>query len=872
MSHECEQLIRFGHFVAIEGQDVGGRPASATCSPEQFDERLRARALESDDKWGPAITPATFRRGGRRLKDDVEAWHMLMLDLDGMPDEYLEDITAALPYFGWRYSTHSHGHTGDKIDSQGQVVGKKWTPGTSRLRYLIPLTRSITGTRQEITAHVAGIFEAIISRMPEGSRAFFDKATCNIAGFFFLPRRRHPDHILAPFIEKLDGPWLNPDDFEPVERERYEAPQDVDTSTIEDASYWLMSALEHHDPDLYQEWTDVGMSLYHSFGDSGFETWSEWSSRASNADDEGKLWKKWKTFARSSSSRDRTVGSIWHTAEGRGWTPPDRPVRPPRRMADPYEGLEPLDLTQARVTVRGHIFEALDRPGCTAIPAGTETGKSTSAIAAMVDRLMDNREMITLSSSSNELVLELIDRLLDQAQSSYGPAGRERLSSITAHDGARRNEEGHPHHCPQTTLYRTLASRDPEAAGRYCNGECPHHPDRDVRSPCRFVDTSRAARDGGGRAIFRTHHMQLVRRAIIDKRSPGRILAPLRRVSWSKALHVFGYINEEGRALFQDPLDHYPEARYIPVLVRRTTTLSLEVRESTHEDRTGYHAPDFEEGDIIPCQRTITRRTPTTHELEIPSFELTPQGRDKLALWAMATRGNTWCETPFLQEEGDEAAPLWQVFVNPDEWSEGSIIHDEDMLGAALPTEFIDRDTLMDLFAYGALVREDGSTPHINDEDVRTWLEAIEALTVSAPLSSLDTPLPSLREPDTLEWLDVAMEAAGHSIDKLENIPRPSQAAAWTALVARGGKGAFIMSKGLHIEIVHELLMPYYRSQIILDATPSIPALKTMLPGVQVKRVAARLHPDTYTARFDMSLPSGHDLESEERNHQHKLR
>ncbi len=859
MSQERGQLIRFSYVERY--QDTAPRPLSLT--PERFTAELARAGRELEGKNGPALLPATFRQG-KRGRAHVEAVHLLALDFDGIPDEHLAALRAALPYGGWLYSTFSHGLV---------TPEQKWREGTSRLRVVLPLSRAITGTPAEIARHVRGILEALVTPLPDEAKCepVFDiKASSNIAGLHFLPRKRDPRHTIEPFIETLEGDWLDPDNFEPIEEARYTAPDNVDSSTIEDA-HWLESALDVLDPNDYHAWKDTGMSLYHSFGDAAFEMWSEWSSRAAGADDEAKLWKKWKTFDDPSRDEKRKVGSIWHDAVKLGWTPPVRPGRT-RRMADPYEGLEPLDLTGARVSVRHAVFDALDRPGCTAIPADTETGKSTSAIAAKVERLLLSKDTITFSAISNELTHELLDRMLDHAQREYGPAAREKLSAITAYDGARRgDDEEHPHYCPKLQLYQALASRDPEVAGRFCNSECLYHPDRDVRSTCKFVDTSRAARDGGGRAIFRTHHMQRIRRTIIDKRSPGRIHDPLRRVDWLGALRVFGYVDEEGKALHLDALDHYPESRYIVELVRRPTTLSLEVRE-TLPSETGVQPPDFDEGDLARCKRTVTRYRPTKHEVELDSFELTTQGRITLALWAMNTRGDTWCDDPLTEERAGELAPLWHVFMNPDVWSEGSIIHDEDMLGAALPSEYIDRDVLKNLFAYGALIREDGSTPHINDEDVRTWLEALEGLDKSATLSSLNVPLPALREPDDLEWLDIAMEAAGHDLDKIHDIPEPSKAAAWTALVERGGQGAFIMGKTLYIEIVHELLMPYYRSQIILDATPSIPALKAMLPGVQIKRISAKLHPGTYTARLDMALPSSDDLERDDRNHQHKLR
>lgn len=98
----------------------------------------------------------------------------------------------------------------------------------------------------------------------------------------------------------------------------------------------IKQALEHIDPDDYNDWVAVGMAL-HSAGAEYMETWLDWSKK-SNKFREGECERKWNSFQRDLGGV--STRTIFYLAEKHdGWCPPSKH--------------EPLtDLGNARVLAR----------------------------------------------------------------------------------------------------------------------------------------------------------------------------------------------------------------------------------------------------------------------------------------------------------------------------------------------------------------------------------------------------------------------------------------------------------------------------------------------------------------------------------------
>ena len=79
----------------------------------------------------------------------------------------------------------------------------------------------------------------------------------------------------------------------------------------------LIDKLSYIDPDPYDQWLLVGMSLKHE--GYGWETWDEWS-RSSSKYQEGVCERKWKSFNELNAGEPATGGTIDHLARLNGWS------------------------------------------------------------------------------------------------------------------------------------------------------------------------------------------------------------------------------------------------------------------------------------------------------------------------------------------------------------------------------------------------------------------------------------------------------------------------------------------------------------------------------------------------------------------------
>lgn len=90
------------------------RATDSTPKPSRIElgELIGPHIKLQDKKQCPAFAPATFRDGGRRLDEDVEALTAVVLDFDGVTaSEWQQILEAAEPFAYGTHSTYSHGGT-----------------------------------------------------------------------------------------------------------------------------------------------------------------------------------------------------------------------------------------------------------------------------------------------------------------------------------------------------------------------------------------------------------------------------------------------------------------------------------------------------------------------------------------------------------------------------------------------------------------------------------------------------------------------------------------------------------------------------------------------------------------------------------------
>lgn len=83
----------------------------------------------------------------------------------------------------------------------------------------------------------------------------------------------------------------------------------------------VREALEHIDPDAYEQWIAFGHALKYNYGDKGYKLFLDWTKRSGKFESEEYVEQKWETF---DQNRDRdliTVRSIVRIARKNGYRP-----------------------------------------------------------------------------------------------------------------------------------------------------------------------------------------------------------------------------------------------------------------------------------------------------------------------------------------------------------------------------------------------------------------------------------------------------------------------------------------------------------------------------------------------------------------------
>lgn len=902
-------------FASIQNREDTA-PRNHQWSPDQFTEMLRRHACEYNGKDGPAIIGALFdRKGKRRGYRDSPGEHvacatMIALDFDQLPDDLVQEVLDALPFYGWSYTTPSHGDPEARGEpSKANPRGRrKWLPGTTNMRLVFPLAADLVPGEDalwDVAAQVAACAELLAEMCdPSGklreSKAL-DLSATRVNKLFYTPRRPRAG-VRAPEIEHRDSfdrfdPWaFGLEEHQRAAEERAAQECAEHTAKTPEGAPWLGGALEYLDAENRDLWVYVGHALKNSFGDAGFGSWFEWGSSAAGADDEAEHWRRWNGFTRRKVGRVVTIGSIWLKAKQQGWVPPLR------HAFDPFEGAERVPLAEARVRVREELERAWADTGATLLGADTETGKSSALLEHVLARFEDAHRRgeqlppIVLAFPTDALVLEKQQDLLARADRRWGESRPDLYNAFEEHlryDGGRRPDEAHPlrqgeehpFYCAEYEHdYRPRERALAASGASWCrSGQCPLH----VRNEHRVASRRRACPASmlfvddlePNDVILRTHAMHMRREA---ESSPG--VSSRRSVRWAQILDTFGYAFADGE------LEGPHEGTFEPFLKATRSGLHLLAREAAG----GQPAPVLEEGvDVRP------------EDPDRPGgVRLTARGRRAILSWSVDVRSpavgldpldpaipredprrfanliELMCDASEMPELPDEALSyLWHVFDEPDDFELDAVVFDEDPSSAALPEARVLWDAEGSATSLCAVVRAGyvvdaltGDAVGVDDprivralawRDERRAKDAEEAGRPTRRSFTLEEIGGRLPDFSTLEVelerferaQDVRLKAGKDPKEMLEH-----EAVKALARLFEGTARASADGGGLTIATGQPVAVPWARSTLLLDATMDEHTARALCPGAEVVQVRAQRHPGSRVYRADVTLGSTEDL------------
>jgi len=119
-----------------------------------------------------------------------------------------------------------------------------------------------------------------------------------------------------PEVEPAEAPdWL----LDLVARKTTTPEERIKKSLVRAEETWVAAALDTLNPACgYQDWLAVGMALKDWDEVAGLPLWDAWSRKSPEKYESGQCADKWGTFSGSGI----TVGTLFHMAKERGWTPP----------------------------------------------------------------------------------------------------------------------------------------------------------------------------------------------------------------------------------------------------------------------------------------------------------------------------------------------------------------------------------------------------------------------------------------------------------------------------------------------------------------------------------------------------------------------
>jgi len=450
---------------------------------------LRDHAEHFAEKNGPALIGATFNGKGRQ-DTNATAYHVALLDFDGLPDRELAGLLGWLS--GFEHVLHTTASHGDPS------AGKKWRPGTHNLRVLMPLAAPMTADTAHVLAmRVRALHACLAELMPGRCARAFDRALWRPGALGYTPRRARPGapaaRIEAHAGARLDVTTLDLDRVLRA-RDRHVDAEDAALGALtgEKLPARVVSALATLPADDYQDWVRFGLALKRSGASDAFDAWAAWSSTAAAPSPLGELARKWNALDCDRRAGSIGLGSIIHEAREAGWHDP----QPARVMHDPFAGHVRRPFEDARAELGARMLEDIKRGGRYGYVVTAGVGKTYAATQeALVQGLMGEggETFRALYVAETHAQIADVRAALDSAITRAGDRGdlltRERaaLARQRVHVAPTRTRSN----CARLATYATLRQVDPSGASDYCRHHCPN------RNACPFLEDRQRFEHGG---------------------------------------------------------------------------------------------------------------------------------------------------------------------------------------------------------------------------------------------------------------------------------------------------------------------------------------------------------------------------------------
>ncbi len=450
---------------------------------------LHDHAAHYAEKDGPALIGATFDGNGRQ-DTHATAYHVALLDFDGLPDAELAGLRQWLA--GFEHVLHTTASHGDP-----NAVGK-WRPGTHNIRVLMPLAAPMTAdTPHELHARVRALHVCIAEQLPGRAARAFDRALWRPGALGYTPRRARPGAPAATIEAHAGAPRLDAEAFDLERvleaRTRHMSAEDAALGSLtgKTVPQRVVDALGHLRAEDYHDWVRFGLALKRSGATNAFDVWAAWSEEADNAAAPGELAEKWNALDCDARAGAIGLGSIIHEAREAGW----HDSKPARVMHDPFTGHERRPSEQVQTQLLEQTARDVREGGRYAVVVDTGCGKTYTAVQELAKGLMgeggETFRGIFVGATKDLLVGKpdkpedrgvlgmLEDALTRLAEEDGSFTARQRAAQARKRIHlAPTRDRGN---CAMLDTYAALRRADPKVATYYCD-QCPK------RHACPFLE------------------------------------------------------------------------------------------------------------------------------------------------------------------------------------------------------------------------------------------------------------------------------------------------------------------------------------------------------------------------------------------------
>ena len=250
------------------------------------------KEIRNKEKDGLYFIPVEFARAGTRKADEVISISCFVIDIDtgDIDRQQIENKLSGIKYVA--YSSYSH------------------HPEHPRWRVVIPYANEIVPSEhKDIYHYFQQLFDGNLDKRCETFNQIWYTPACPYDALEFFQ------------LIVGDGEWFDATTVANVSRPEAwpiaSAVYGIQHISTDDGER-LKSALGHIPSDNYDDWIRIGLALFNSIGQQGYDLWIGWSMK-SRKFNHAAATKTWNGFQSASSGRQLTIATIFHMAKQLGW-------------------------------------------------------------------------------------------------------------------------------------------------------------------------------------------------------------------------------------------------------------------------------------------------------------------------------------------------------------------------------------------------------------------------------------------------------------------------------------------------------------------------------------------------------------------------